>query len=162
MAYGARALRSRRPHNSRQGHVCLQRLGKPTTGRRGSGTQLVSHMEVCVMQKAAHILQAMQKLGEKGIPLTRVYRNLYNEDFFLKAYDKVGRNEGSMTPGVDDDIADGTSLKRIRRLIEQLRCERYHFRPVRRTHIPKKKGGKRPLGMPNFSENCFRKLSGSC
>ena len=37
------------------------------------------------MQTAEHILQAMQKLGEKRMPLTRVYRSLYSEDLFLAA-----------------------------------------------------------------------------
>jgi group II intron reverse transcriptase/maturase len=104
------------------------------------------------MQKAEHILQAIRKMGEKRIPLTRVYRCLYSEDLFLAAYDKIGRNKGALTPGSEDDTADGMSLKRIRNIIEQLRHERFRFRPVRRTRIPKKRGGTRPLGIPNFSE----------
>lgn len=104
------------------------------------------------MQNAKHILQAIGKLGEKRIPLTRVYRNLYSEDLFLKAYAKLYRNQGALTPGVDDDTADGMSIERIRNLIELLRYERFHFRPVRRSQIPKKRGGTRPLGIPNFSD----------
>lgn len=104
------------------------------------------------MQKAEHILQAMQKLGERRLPLTRVYRNLYSEDLFLTAYDKIGRNKGALTPGTEDDTADGMDLKRIRNVIEKLRYERFRFRPSRRTQVPKKSGGTRPLGIPNFSE----------
>ena len=104
------------------------------------------------MQRAEHILQAMRKLGEKRILLTRVYRCLYSEDLFLAAYDKIARNKGALTPGTENDTADGMSLKRIRNIIEQLRYERFRFRPVRRTRIPKKSGGSRPLGVPNFSE----------
>jgi retron-type reverse transcriptase len=104
------------------------------------------------MQKAEHILQAMRKLGEKRLPLTRVYRSLYSEDLFLTAYDKIGRNKGALTPGTEADTADGTNLKRIRGIIEKLRYERFRFRPSRRTQVPKKRGGTRPLGIPNFSE----------
>jgi retron-type reverse transcriptase len=104
------------------------------------------------MQKAEYILQAMRNMGEKRIPLTRVYRSLYSEDLFLAAYNKIGRNKGSLTPGTENDTADGMSEKCIRNIIEKLRHERFHFKPVRRTQIPKKGGGSRPLGIPNFSE----------
>jgi group II intron reverse transcriptase/maturase len=104
------------------------------------------------MQRAEQILQAMRKMGRKRIPLTRVYRCLFSGDLFLTAYDKIGRNKGALTPGTEDDTADGMNIERIRKLIEQLRYERFKFRPVRRTQIPKKSGGSRPLGIPNFSE----------
>jgi group II intron reverse transcriptase/maturase len=104
------------------------------------------------MQKAEHILQAIRKMGEKHIPLTRVYRCLYSEDLFLAAYVKIARNKGALTPGTENDTADGMSLKRIHNIIEQLRYERFKFRPVRRTRVPKKSGGTRPLGIPDFSE----------
>lgn len=104
------------------------------------------------MQTADQILQAIRKLGEKGIPLTRVYRCLFSEDLFLAAYDKIGRNKGALTPGTENDTADGMNLKRIHTVIEQLRQETFRFRPSRRTHLPKKSGGSRPLGLPNFSE----------
>jgi group II intron reverse transcriptase/maturase len=104
------------------------------------------------MQRAEQILQAMRKMGRKRIPLTRVYRCLFSGDLFLTAYDKIGRNKGALTPGTEDDTADGMNIERIRKLIEQLRHERFKFRPVRRTRIPKKSGGSRPLGIPNFSE----------
>lgn len=104
------------------------------------------------MQKAEHILQAMQKLGKEGKPPTRVYRSLFSEDLFLLAYDRIGRNKGSLTLGTEDDTADGMSMEVIRSIIEDLRRERFRFRPSRRTQVPKKKGGTRPLGVPNFRE----------
>lgn len=110
------------------------------------------------MQRAEHILQAMHKLGEKRIPLTRVYRCLYSEDLFLTAYAKIARNEGALTPGTGNDTADGMSLKRIRHIIAQLRYERFRFRPVRRTRRPKKGGGSRPLGLPDFSDKLVQEV----
>jgi len=104
------------------------------------------------MQTAEAILQAMQNLGEERKPLTRVYRSLFSEDLFLLAYDRIGRNKGSLTPGTHDDTADGTSLTDIHTIIDQLRQERFRFRPSRRTQIPKKSGGTRPLSIPNFPE----------
>ncbi|MBU1750667.1 MAG: maturase [Chloroflexi bacterium] len=110
------------------------------------------------MQSAEHVLQAMRKLGEQRIPLTRVYRCLFNEDLFLTAYDKIARNKGALTPGTADDTVDGMSLKRIRSIIEQLRYERFRFRPSRRTRIPKRHGGSRPLSVPNFSEKLAQEV----
>ena len=110
------------------------------------------------MQTANQILQAMRKLGSNGMPLTRGYRSLYNEDLFLRAYAKIYRNAGALTPGVDDDTADGMSRERIQRIIDQLRLERFKFRPVRRVQIPKKQGGTRPLGMPNFSDKLVQEV----
>jgi group II intron reverse transcriptase/maturase len=104
------------------------------------------------MQTAEAILQAMQNLGEEQKPLTRVYRSLFSMDLFLLAYDRIGRNKGSLTPGTEADTADGTSLANIQNIIDQLRQERFRFRPSRRRQIPKKSGGTRPLGIPNFPE----------
>jgi group II intron reverse transcriptase/maturase len=104
------------------------------------------------MQNAEQILQALRKMGEKRIPLTRVYRSLFSEDLFLAAYGKIARNQGALTPGTESDTADGMSLARIRSIIEQLRQERFRFHPARRIQVPKKSGGKRPLGIPNFTD----------
>ncbi len=110
------------------------------------------------MQTTEQILQAIRKMGEKHIPLTRVYRCLFSEDLFLTAYDKIGRNKGALTPGTENDTADGMNLNRIHSIIEQLRYERFRFRPSRRIRIPKKSGGTRPLGLPNFSEKLVQEV----
>jgi len=48
--------------------------------------------------------------------------------------------------------------QRIRDIIEQLRYERFRFRPSRRIRIPKKSGGTRPLGIPDFSEKLVQEV----
>ena len=115
------------------------------------------------MQTAERILQAMRKLGEKQTPLTRVYRSLYSQDLFLAAYGKIYRNAGALTPGTTDDTIDGMSLQRIQNVITQLRYERYEPQPIRRVYINKANGkGKRPLGIPTFTDKliqeCVRML----
>lgn len=110
------------------------------------------------MQKSHEVLQAIRKLGVKGIPLTRVYRCLYNENLYLTAYSKIYSNKGALTPGTENDTMDGMSLTRIRNLIELLRHERYQPRPNRRTRVPKKSGGTRPLGIPNGSEKLVQEV----
>ena len=110
------------------------------------------------MQTADQILQAIRKLGEQRQPLTRVYRCLYNPQLYLAAYNKIYRNQGALTPGSANDTVDGMSLKRIRKIIVQLRYERFRFRPARRIRIPKKSGGTRPLGLPNFTEKLVQEV----
>ena len=110
------------------------------------------------MQKAEQILQAVQKMGEKRIPLTRVYRSLFSEDLFLAAYDKIARNRGALTAGTENDTADGMNLERIRRIIEHLRYERFKFHPARRIQVPKKSGGTRPLGIQNFTDKLVQEV----
>ena len=50
----------------------------------------------------------------------RLYRNLYNTEFYLEAYAKLYPNKGSNTKGINDDTIDGMSLQRIERLIGKL------------------------------------------
>jgi group II intron reverse transcriptase/maturase len=84
---------------------------------------------------------------------------LYSKDLYLTAYNKLYRNDGAMTPGtVADDTVDGMSLERIDKLIEQLRYERFRFSPTRRTYIPKKNGGQRPLGVTNFTDKLVQEV----
>jgi hypothetical protein len=80
------------------------------------------------MQTATQILQAIRKLGEKRIPLTRVYRCLFSEDLFLAAYAKIYKNQGILTPGTENDTADDMNIDRIHAIVEALRDERFKFR----------------------------------
>jgi len=110
------------------------------------------------MQTAEHVLEAMGKLGEKGLPLTRVYRQLFNRNLYLAAYAKLASNDGALTKGVDDDTIDGMSEERIDRIINDLQHERYRFTPARRVWIAKKNGKKRPLGLPNFRDKLVQEV----
>jgi len=110
------------------------------------------------MHKANRILQAIRKMGIKRLPLTRVYRSLYCEELYLAAYDKIRRNQGALTPGTSDDTADGFSISDVRKVIDLLRHERFYFRPSRRTQIPKKRKGTRPLGIPDFTEKLVQEV----
>jgi group II intron reverse transcriptase/maturase len=111
------------------------------------------------MQNAEIILEAMWKLGANGNPLTRVYRQLFNEKLYLAAYAKLYRNEGALTKGTLEETVDGMNLKRIREIIEEMRSERFKFSPTRRVWTDKKNGQKRPLGIPNFREKLVQEVS---
>src|SRR5258707_462030 len=110
------------------------------------------------MQNAEHVLEAMRKLGESGLPLTRVYRQLYNRNLYLVAYAKLYRNAGALTKGTSDQTIDGMSVKRIDDIIEDMRNERFRFAPARRVWIDKKNGQTRPLGIPNFRDKLVQEV----
>jgi hypothetical protein len=67
------------------------------------------------------------------------------------AYGRVDSNKGAMTPGPDAETAEGMTPGKIERIIDALRHERYHFKPVKRHYIPKN-GKQRPLGLPSWSD----------
>jgi len=64
------------------------------------------------------------------------------------AVKRVTENEGSDTPGVDQEIWDTPQKKA--EAIATLKQRGYHPKPLRRIYIPKKNGKKRPLGIPSM------------
>jgi group II intron reverse transcriptase/maturase len=104
------------------------------------------------MQNAATVLGVLRERGRRGLPCEELYRQMFNPQLYLLAYGRIYANKGAMTPGTTQETADGMSMRKIGRIIEAMRHERYRFRPVRRVHIPKKNGKTRPLGMPTWSD----------
>lgn len=110
------------------------------------------------MQNATVYLKLLQERGRKGLPLERVYRQLFNPEHYLHAYGKIYRNPGAMTAGVTKETADGMALEKIEAIIDAVRCERYQWRPARRIYIPKKRGKLRPLGLPVWSDKLLAEV----
>jgi group II intron reverse transcriptase/maturase len=105
------------------------------------------------MQSAETVLGVLRERGKRGLPCEELYRQLFNPQLYLLAYGRIYANKGAMTPGVTQETVDGMSVRKIERIIDAMRHERYRFRPVRRVHIPKKQSGKtRPLGLPTWSD----------
>ena len=112
------------------------------------------------------MLSSYQKhSSDRSYTFERVYRNLYNRELFLLAYQNIYAAPGNMTPGSDGKTIDAMSLSRIDKLIASLKDESYQPQPSRRTYIPKKNGKLRPLGIPSFDDKlvqeCVRLLSGA-
>jgi retron-type reverse transcriptase len=104
------------------------------------------------MQSAETVLDVIGKRGAWGLPVERLYRQMFNPQLFLLAYGRIYANKGAMTPGVTGETVDGMSLAKIEAIIDLLRGERYRWRPVKRVYIPKKNGKQRPLGLPTWSD----------
>jgi retron-type reverse transcriptase len=101
------------------------------------------------MQKAEVVLAVLreQSMQSKDFIFDRLYRNLFNPDFYMLAYSNIYAKEGNMTPGTDGKTIDGFNINQVNRIIESLRNETYYPKPSRRTYIPKKNGKLRPLGI---------------
>jgi len=104
------------------------------------------------MQPIHTLVEILQDRGQRRLPLERMYRHVCREDLLIEAYAKIGKNDGSTTPGVDGQTVDGMSLEKIRRVAQVLGNGESVWTPVRRVHIPKKSGGSRPLGIPSWSD----------
>ena len=104
------------------------------------------------MQEAAVVLGVLRERGRKGLPLTQLYRQMFNKDLYLLAYGNIYSNHGAMTPGAGGETADGMSEDTIDQIIGLMRYERYRFAPARRIYIPKKNGKLRPLGLPPWPD----------
>jgi retron-type reverse transcriptase len=112
------------------------------------------------MRSPQIVLENLQRQSLKqDYRFERVYRNLYNTDFYLLAYQNLYANKGAMTPGVDGTTLDGTSLERIEFLIGSLKDHSYQPRPARRCYIPKKSGkGRRPLGIQGANDKLVQEV----
>src|ERR1700745_2612431 len=104
------------------------------------------------MQKAEVVLAVLRERGRKGLPLTQLYRQMFNKDLYLLAYGNIYSNKGAMTPGASEETADGMSEEKMYQITELMRRERYRLSPARRVYIPKKNGKLRPLGLPSWSD----------
>jgi hypothetical protein len=82
------------------------------------------------MQDAETVLDVLRERGRRGLPLERLYRQLFNPQWYLLAYGRLYSNHGAMTPGADGETVDGMSVTKIVRIIDALRHERYRFTPV--------------------------------
>jgi len=77
------------------------------------------------MQEAEVVLSVLRERGRKGLPLTQLYRQMFNKNMYLLAYGNIYSNQGAMTPGASAETADGMSEEKIEQIVEAMRCERY-------------------------------------
>ena len=108
-------------------------------------------------------VNVLKSLEEKSCNLTyrykRLYRNLYNPEFYLLAYKNIATSQGSMTAGADGNTLDDMSLARINKIIATLKDYSYQPNPARRTYIAKKNSTKkRPLGIPSTDDKLIQEI----
>ncbi|WP_353957635.1 reverse transcriptase domain-containing protein [Phocaeicola sartorii] len=101
-----------------------------------------------------------EKTSVKGYQFERLYRHLYNPDFYLLAYKNIASSPGSMTAGADGMTIDNMSMARINKIIASLKDQTYQPNPARRTYIAKKNNPakKRPLGIPSTNDKLVQEI----
>lgn len=111
------------------------------------------------LRNPENVLNSLQNhSAQSGYAYDRLYRNLFNREFFLQAYQNIYASQGNMTAGTDGKAIDAMSLERIDRLVETLKDESYQPKPSRRTYIPKKNGKLRPLGIPSIDDKLVQEV----
>lgn len=114
------------------------------------------------MRKPSHVLKSLEEQSRKnkGYVFTRLYRNLYNPDFYYEAYNNIAKSQGSMTAGVDGMTLDDMTEARIARIIGSLKDHSYQPNPARREYIAKHNNPakKRPLGIPSTDDKLVQEV----
>jgi group II intron reverse transcriptase/maturase len=100
-------------------------------------------------QKTLERLEHLRKQNsDKAWTNHDLYRLMYQEELYIVAYERIKSKPGNMTPGADEETLDGFSLGKMQEIIQAMRTEQFHFKPVRTTFIPKANGKLRKLGIP--------------
>ncbi len=100
-----------------------------------------------------------EKAKDSSYRFERLYRNLYNPEFYWLAYQRIYAAPGNMTPGNDGKTIDGMGEERIQSIIAKLKSHAYQPTPARRVYIPKKNSAKmRPLGIPSSEDKLVQEV----
>ena len=112
------------------------------------------------MRNPIAVLKSLtEKSKEVNYKFQRLYRNLYNPEFYWLAYKNIYANKGSMTAGVDGSTMDNMSDSRIEKIICSLKSDSYKPNPARREYIAKKNSKKkRPLGIPSGDDKLVQEV----
>jgi len=113
------------------------------------------------MRTPSHVLKSLEEQApKKGYLFDRLYRNLYNPEFYYEAYNNIAKNQGSMTAGADGMTLDDMTEARIARIIASLKDHSYQPNPARRTYIAKQNNPtkKRPLGIPSTDDKLVQEI----
>jgi len=132
------------------------RSKKPT----GEGKQVSHGQDVKGRERrtAETILTLLQDRGKRQLPLDDGYRQRSHPELSLRSSATLSTNDGAMTPGSTEETVDGWSREKGAKIIEAIRYERWHWTPVKRILRDKPTGGKRPLGLPVWSEKVVQDL----
>lgn len=106
-------------------------------------------MQAATIQRRIESLPTLSRSSKRINGLHRLMRSPH---LFEWAYQKISRNKGALTPGVDGKTFDGMSLEKLADIARRVADGTYRFRPVRRVYIPKDNGKTRPLGIPTVED----------
>lgn len=111
------------------------------------------------MRNPNNVLKSLnEKATDCNYKFERLYRNLYNPEFYYIAYGNIAKSQGSMTKGNDGQTLDNMSVNRINSIIKSIKNKTYYPNPARRHYIKKKNGKLRPLGIPSTDDKLVQEV----
>ena len=112
------------------------------------------------MRNPTEVLKSLTEMSKnETYRFQRLYRNLYNPEFYWLAYKNIYANDGSMAAGADGTTIDGMSNERVEGIILSLRDRSYQPKPARREYIAKKNSNKkRPLGIQSGNDKLVQEV----
>ena len=113
------------------------------------------------MQTPTTVLDVIRERGRKGLPLERLYRQLFNPELFLIAYANLYGNAGAMTKGITQESADAMSVAKSRTSSRNCALRDFDGRPSDGLKYPRKTGGPGRLASPHGRISCCKKLCAS-
>ena len=123
------------------------------TGADGWPSEARAYLAVRKMQTKLHGWAT----ADGGRRFDDLYNLVCDPAFLVMAWERVAKNKGSKTPGVDRAtvarIASGIGVEEfLHDLREQLKSRRFQPVPVRQVMIPKASGKLRKLGIPTVAD----------
>lgn len=112
-------------------------------------------MQAATIEKRIESLPALSRSGKRINGLHRLMRSAH---LYERAYVRVSRNAGALTPGIDGETFDGMTLEKLADLARRVADGTYRARPVRRVYIPKANGKRRPLGIPTIEDRLVQEV----
>jgi RNA-directed DNA polymerase len=103
-------------------------------------------------------LERLPDLACAGKQVNGLFRLLSCRSLWTAGLDRLVRNKGAGTPGVDGVTVHALGNTEIEALIQQLMDGTYCPRPVRRVYIPKANGKLRPLGIPTAKDRLVQEV----
>jgi group II intron reverse transcriptase/maturase len=103
-------------------------------------------------------LEALPDLARAGKQVNGLFRLLTHRPLWTEGLDRIKRNKGAGTPGVDGIKVSDLGEADIETAIQSLMDGTYRPKPVRRVYIPKANGKTRPLGIPTAKDRMVQEV----
>ena len=79
---------------------------------------------------------SLPTVSRSGKRINGLHRLMRSPHLFERAYERIARNAGALTAGIDGETFDGMSLEKIAAIALRVAEGTYRPRPVRRVYIP--------------------------
>jgi group II intron reverse transcriptase/maturase len=103
-------------------------------------------------------LEQLPILSAQGKRINGLFNLMKCDSLWDDALNRVARNKGAETPGVDGITFKDLGPEKLGRLKTRVFSNAYRPHPVRRVHIPKSNGKTRPLGIPTVEDRLVQEV----